>query len=1078
MLRLRTTSYAPDGTANSASLISDMVFDAAGQTVTAVDPRGTDTNSTYDTVGRRIITVEAAGTPVTSRTETDYDLAGNVTEVRGPRLLDATDAAGQNAAKTTMAYTGRNLLASRTEAPGTPVAATVSYAYRIDGELDTRTDERGEVWVNLESGCCGLQTASANPLDEGTITNRDPRGLVVHTATVAGVSQQAAYDDPDDADTLSETTTRYDARGRPVARTVWLVPRGAVDAGDPPIATDPAEGLTSTWAYDDDLADGAGLDQTFTQHLNGLNLGPGATGSATLATNAAGERTLSIRDAAGRTLRTVQLAADDTALTQSTRTYDAVVTVAGYGDVVETTGTNLRNDATGARTDAAGRTVEAVDALGKITEYGYDAGGNVLSVRDPNGIGQDCVYDRLDRDTSCTDTAGDTTTRGYDLAGNVVAETDAKGETTTHSFDARGRQTQTTDRLQHVTAFDYDLAGNLLSLTDAEGGVTSYTYDDAGRKTEETYPDHVGGSTVGQTGYGIVELAYDPAGRLLRRTDQLGETITHVYDLAGRRTTREYRTAANSPSGTVADQDDFTYDDAGRVLTAVKGRYANTVTYAYDEAGRISSEDLTAHGQTYTIQRGYDDAGNLDQLTYPDGKVVDRTHTARGNLQQVDYDGSLATSFQYDDGGRETQRTYGNTLVTTTSYVPNDDLVQKIANPAVGDYSYTYDANKNRLSESITGVMSGYGYDAGPSGYDDEDRLVNWERDDGNLDQAWNLSAVGDWDSFTEEGVVQNRTHNAVHELTGIDSQSLTYDVKGNLTAGHLGRTFVWDADNMLASVTVSPSATVGQEGTHAYAYDAVGRRVSKTVDNNDATFSTTVFSQLTIPIPPLQTPGGQALAEYDAGAAPTSPTRSYAYGSYVDEPLLLTDGTTEHYYHRNGRYDVIALTESLGSVAERYSYDPYGFSITTDMHGNEVASTLTGSAHTYTGRAWCLEIELYEFRSRMFSPAVGQFISRDILGYFGDFSNRRFLRTRPLDAVDPSGMLWDPPATRLRPGTGTRRRTPVKLPVSGSEPAYYPTIWNRPGVMEKNNCYGYALCPKLPPGAKPAPGEPPSATT
>ena len=633
-------------------------------------------------------TVEAAGTPVQSRTETDHDLAGNVTEVRGPRFFDVTDATGQNAARTVMTYTGRDLLATRTEAPGTAVAATVSYAYRIDGQLDTRTDERGEVWANLESGCCGRQTASANPLDEGTISNRDPRGLVVHTARVSNVSQQAAYDDPADADTYGETTTRYDARGRPAARTVWLVPRGAVDPADPPIAGEggvpAADGLTSTWAYDDDLTDGSGLDQTFTQHLNGLNLGAGATGSATLTRNAAGERTLSLRDAAGRTRRTVQLAADDTVLTQTTRSYDAVVNVAGYGDVLETTGANLAAHATTARTDAAGRTVEAVDALGKVTSYEYDAGGNVLSVRDPNGVGRDCVYDRLGRDTSCTDTAGDTTTRGYDLAGNVVAETDAKNQTTTHTFDARGRETQTTDRLQNVMAFAYDLAGNLLSLTDAEGGVTAYAYDDAGRKIEEQYPDHQQGSQVGQTGYGIVELAYDAAGRLLRRTDQLGETITHVYDLAGRRTTREYRTAADSPSGTVADQDDFTYDEAGRILTAVKGRYANTVTYSYDDAGRISSESLTVSSQTYTIGRGYDDAGNLDELTYPDGTVVDRTHTVRGNLQQVDYGGSLVTSFQYDDGGRETQRTYGNNLVTTTSYVPNDNLVASIANPTVG----------------------------------------------------------------------------------------------------------------------------------------------------------------------------------------------------------------------------------------------------------------------------------------------------------------------------------------------------------------------------------------------------------
>ena len=721
--------------------------------------------------------------------------------------------------------------------------------------------------------------------------------------------------------------------------------------------------------------------------------------------------------------------------------------VSGYGDVLETVGTNLKGDATKARTDAAGRTVEAVDALGKITEYEYDANGNVLSVRDPNGVGQDCVYDRLGRDTSCTDTAGDTTTRGYDLADSVVAETDAKGETTTHSFDARGRETQTTDRLQHVTSFDYDPAGNLLSLTDAEGGVTAYVYDSAGRKIEEQYPDHVGGSTVGQTGYGIVELAYDAAGRLLRRTDQLGETITHVYDLAGRRTTREYRTAANSPSGTVADRDDFTFDEAGRILTAVKGRYANTVTYAYDDGGRISSESLTVSSQTYTIGRGYDDAGNLDELVYPDGTVVDRPHTARGNLQQVDYDGSLVTSFQYDDGGRETRRTYGNGLVTTTSYVPDDNLVQKIANPTVGDYSYTYDANKNRLSESITGVMSPYGYDTTPAGYDADDRLIAWQRDDGQLDQAWNLSAVGDWDQFTENASTQTRTHNAVHELTGIDSQPLTYDVKGNLIADHLGRTFNWDVDNMLASVTVSPSATVGMEGTHGYAYDAIGRRVSKTVDNNDSTFTTTVFSQLTLPIPPLGTVGGQVLAEYDEGAAAASPIQSYAYGSYVDEPVVMAAGMTKHYYHRDARCDVVALSDGAASVAERYQHDAYGDWTVSDGAGNSLANSVVGNSYGFTGRRVDSESKVMYFRARYHDCELGIFISRDPLELLdgGASSYRSYFCP---NGLDPSGLLSFGFFESLGPGVVVAGQVP--FPVFGPYGGVYIRIH---GSIKAGSC-------------------------
>ena len=299
-----------------------------------------------------------------------------------------------------------------------------------------------------------------------------------------------------------------------------------------------------------------------------------------------------------------------------------------------------------------------------------------------------------------------------------------------------------------------------------------------------------------------------------------------------------------------------------------------------------------------------------------------------------------------------------------------------------------------------------------------EDRLVNWERDDGQLDQAWNLSAVGDWDSYTENAAVQTRTHNAVHELTGIDSQSLTYDVKGNLTSDHLGRRFAWDADNMLGSVTVSSTATVGQEGTHGYAYDALGRRVSKTVDNNDGTFSTTVFSQLTLPNPPLGTVGGQVLAEYPAGAAPASPTQSYAYGSYVDEPLVLVAGATRHHYHRDGRYDVVALSDATGAVAERYRYDAYGGWAETDGAGNVLAGSAVGNGYGFTGRRWDGEDGLWYFRARVYDSTRGGFIGRDpldsveVLDLYRGFFDLR--------GVDPSGLLRNWPfylLPRLPPG-------------------------------------------------------------
>ena len=160
------------------------------------------------------------------------------------------------------------------------------------------------------------------------------------------------------------------------------------------------------------------------------------------------------------------------------------------------------------------------------------------------------------------------------------------------------------------TTYGYTPAGQVSALTDAENQVTTYTYNARGEKIRETYPDHVSGAAVGTAGYGIIEFSYDAAGRVRMKTDQQGDTCTFTYNLGGQLLSRAYRTRANSPSGTVADSDTFTYDRAGRMLTALSGRYANTVTLAYDHAGRLASEGLTIAGQTY---RGRE-IGDWDRL--------------------------------------------------------------------------------------------------------------------------------------------------------------------------------------------------------------------------------------------------------------------------------------------------------------------------------------------------------------------------------------------------------------------------------------------------------------------------------
>ena len=127
--------------------------------------------------------------------------------------------------------------------------------------------------------------------------------------------------------------------------------------------------------------------------------------------------------------------------------------------------------------------------------------------------------------------------------------------------------------------------------------------------------------------------------------------------------------------------------------------------------------------------------------------------------------------------------------------------------------------------------------------------------------------------------------------------------------------------------VTSAAQSGQGIEGTHTYEYDALGRRVAKVVNDASAGTSTrTVFVCLTHPIP-YSPYAGQVLAEYEGsgplGQPPTGNAltlaRKYAYGTYIDEPLLLlsalASGLSAFYYHQNRLYNV--------TVVERYAYTP-----------------------------------------------------------------------------------------------------------------------------------------------------------
>lgn len=375
---------------------------------------------------------------------------------------------------------------------------------------------------------------------------------------------------------------------------------------------------------------------------------------------------------------------------------------------------------------------------------------------------------------------------------------------------------------------------------------------------------------------------------------------------------------------------------------------------------------------------------------------MDRTYSDRGQLATIAYNQATVDTRIYDHGGRLTSSTYNNGVSQTRSY-NNDNTLAGIdhSDSTVGDYTYGWDNNKNKTSESITGTMSSYGFSVGSSGYDSEDRLVNWQRSDNNLDQSWNLSLVGDWDSYTENASVQNRTHGPTHEMLTVAGQAVQHDAKGNqtllpssLSPLATSRSLSRDFENKLIG------ADTDNDGTDdvTYQWDALLRRVGR----DDGT-TASVYVQN----------GQQTVADYTSGSVATSPTYTHVYASYVDEPVMRGGTGGLRYYHRNQQYSITALTNGGGTVTERYAYDAYGTPAILDASLSQLATSSENNRYLYTGREYDEALGLYHYRARIYNSLSGRFCSRDPIGFKGGINFHEYVGGNPVARLDPDGKQW-----------------------------------------------------------------------
>jgi RHS repeat-associated protein len=953
--------------------ITRFTYLSNGLVDTIVDPMGQVTDYDYDSRGRLITATFAKGTALQAIERYEYDAAGNQTAV-----IDA------NGNRTTFLYDSSNRLIQMIKADpdgaGSLTSPITSYAYDASGNVTQVTDARGNI-TRFEFDRMNRMTRQieADPDGAGALTSPvtqyiyDANGNLVRTIDALG---RDLY------------TSTYDARNRLVQ-----LERSYVDTHwvGSPVQT------RKVWKYTYDLNN---------------NLTASLWSDSTLATFATTtQQTRWTYDARNRLIQMTEADPDRSGSQTSPITrysYDAA------NQLIQ--GTNPNNQTTQYSYDELGQLIRitlpdpdgAGSQIAPVTFYSYDLAGNRIAATDPLGRVTRSQYDVRNRLTQVTlpdpDGAGTQvsafTRYSYDAVGNVLTTSDALGQTTRSRYDALNRLIEITDPLNQVTRKSYDAVDNLTGITDSLNQRTSYTYDGLNRLIQDTNP--LGFSRI---------YRYDAMDNLTEMVDRNGQRRAFTYDQRDLRTserwldstgatirTISYRhnlvsdrldTAGDSASGDSFYQYIASYDDLGRITGSqarVPGVQLGAVSFRYtlDAVGNVlRAEDAFGSSYQGQIDYTYDGLNRVTSLTQRQNiyarpgftpvapKRVSMSYNTASELTNLTRFSDLnatqtvaTTSYTYDQSGRLNQLTHSRN-----------------SNP-LADYRLSYDAT-NRLTQLGTqDNTTNYSYDA-------RSQLTLTDHST-QLDENYRYDANG---NRTNTGY-QTGTNN---RLISDGIYTYQYDNEGNRTRRtHIADGTVdeyrWDYRQRLMGVTTRDRNGIVTR-TVQYDYDMFDRRIGKTVDWDGA------------------------------GAAPAQVER-YVYDR--DQIALVFDGNgnlTHRYLYAPGVDQVLAEERPGGNVRWALSDQQGSVRDVIDNAGNKLNQIRYDSFGTmvsqsnpnqsfrfgYTGRDYDAETGMNYYRARYYDARVGRFVSEDPIGFAaGDTNLSRYVFNSPMNATDPSGLIWD----------------------------------------------------------------------
>lgn len=773
-----------------------------------------------------------------------------------------------------------------------------------------------------------------------------------------------------DADTLTGTFTdgngnvtnlRFDEQGNEVMRSIPGIYTNyfGYDANNNLLASTNGRGFATNYTYD-----AGGNVTSITDALsNRTSIAYNEFNKPVGVTNALGQ-TLSLRyNPAGQLLEVVNNAGHRTMVTRDTQGHVETIT--------DATGTNttifdyaggcscgrpgkIINPDNSFRLyeyNSFGQTNRIVNELGAETIFHHDDGGRLRWMRDPltnftyfhyNGplltnvvdaLGRETryEYDALNRTNRIIDAENGVVEFRYDGNGNRTHVIDPVTNVTTFIFDPANRLRMQIAPLGFTNFFDYDAAGNRSEAVDRNGRKRTFAFDALNRMTNELWWEGVNvvrSMVFGYNELGVQVLAADPAAR-----------YDYSYDALNRLERVVQSAIPGQPDFTL----DYTYSALGQVET-VTDNWGVRVGSSYDSRSRLASRNWQGPGvDPAKVDFSYDVTGNRIRTDrYSDlagtsrighttnaynhaGIVTNITHLGPTNEVLAKYD------YNFDDAYQITRWAIGNQL-SDFAYDRTGQLTNAL-NTAQSNENFRFDANGNRV-----GAQSGGNYVVG-----------------------------------------------ANNQILSDGTNIYFYDFEGNMEVREntqTGALTIYEFDHRNRLVRVIDSGSAGVTQIVEFAYDAMNRRLSKTVNGRIARY---LYNN------------DDSWADLDGTSVITA---RYLHGVRIDELLArrrTSDGLGSYLTDHLGTVRDIA--NAAGAVVAHVDYSSFG-----QVLG--VSNPSAADRFLFTGRELDGETGLYFYRARYYSASLGRFVNQDPLGFEAEeFNNYRYVLNSPSIGSDAFGL-------------------------------------------------------------------------